>query len=75
MAVLTLRKINDRLDFDDSSQVKITRRAVKLTILASRVARSNNSMLRMLFYVAGRPLPGADPALARLRARSHGSPT
>lgn len=75
MAVLTLRKINDRLDFDDSSQVKITRRAVKLTILASRVARSNNSMLRMLFYVAGRQLPGADPALARLRARSHGSPT
>lgn len=75
MAVLTLRKINDRLDFDDSSQVKITRRAVKLTILASRVARGNNSMLRMLFYVAGRQLPGADPALARLRARSHGSPT
>lgn len=74
MAVLTLRKINGRLDFDDSSQVKITRRAVKLTILASRVARGNNAMLRALFYLAGRRLPGADPALARLRARDHGSP-
>jgi farnesyl-diphosphate farnesyltransferase len=75
MAVLTLRKINGRLDFDDSSQVKITRRAVKLTILASRIARGNNTMLRALFFVAGRHLPGADPVLARLRTRASGTPT
>ncbi len=69
MAVLTLRKINGRPDFSESSQVKITRRAVKATVLASRLAGRHDSLLRAIFYLAGRPLPATDPALAKLPSR------
>lgn len=57
MAVLTLRKIAKNPDFTASAEVKITRRAVKTTILTSRVLRSSDSGLRAAFALAGRGLP------------------
>jgi len=56
MAVLTLRKINKNSDFSRSAQVKISRRSVKATILATRLAGRNDTLLTLLFRVAGRGL-------------------
>ncbi|MEE9395816.1 MAG: phytoene/squalene synthase family protein [Methylococcales bacterium] len=49
MAVLTLKKIRGNLDFSDSSQVKISRKQVKATILATRLTARSNLALRLLF--------------------------
>ncbi len=57
MAVLTLRKIDKNLDFSASSQVKITRRAVKATIATSRLCRSSDLLLKAAFALAGTGLP------------------
>ncbi|WP_085215267.1 phytoene/squalene synthase family protein [Methylomagnum ishizawai] len=57
MAVLTLRKINRHLDFAVSSEVKITRRAVKVTILTSRLFRAYNPLLKASFALATAGLP------------------
>jgi 4,4'-diapophytoene synthase len=57
MAVFTLRKINNNLNFSQSNRVKISRRSVKATILATRLAGKNNTLLTLLFRVAGRGLP------------------
>lgn len=57
MAVLTLRKIAKHPDFIASSEVKITRRAVKATIFTSRVLRSSDAGLRAAFALAGWSLP------------------
>ena len=59
MAVLTLRKINGNLRFTRSSDVKITRRAVKATIATTRLTRSHDSLLRGVFHLAGLGLPRA----------------
>jgi farnesyl-diphosphate farnesyltransferase len=61
MAILTLRKIHQHLDFDQSSQVKITRKAVKTTIITSRILRRSDTGLRLAFALAGRGLPIAPP--------------
>ncbi len=57
MAELTLRKINQHRDFTDGTQVKISRRSVKMTVLGSRLAARHDSALRLLFRLAGRGLP------------------
>jgi farnesyl-diphosphate farnesyltransferase len=57
LAVLTLRKINNHLDYTDGSQVKIPRLSVKGTILATQLARQNGTLLELLFYLAAWPLP------------------
>ena len=57
LAVLTLRKINNHLDYTDGSQVKISRLSVKGTILATQLARQNGTLLKLLFYLVGWPLP------------------
>jgi farnesyl-diphosphate farnesyltransferase len=57
LAVLTLRKINNHLDYTDGSQVKISRLSVKGTILATQLARQNHTLLKLLFYLAAWPLP------------------
>jgi farnesyl-diphosphate farnesyltransferase len=57
MAVLTLRKINRNLGFSRSSEVKITRRAVKATIATTRFTRSHDALLRGVFNLAGLGLP------------------
>ena len=59
MAVLTLKKINNNLDFSQSAQVKISRRSVKATILATRLAGRNNTLLTQLFRFTGRGLSRA----------------
>jgi len=57
MAVLTLRKLNKHRDFRSGSQVKISRRSVKATVLTSRLTASHDSLLKTLFYLAGIGLP------------------
>lgn len=57
MAMLTLRKINQNIDFSDSSQVKITRNSVKATIIVSRLTRRSNLLLKTAFYLTGLGLP------------------
>lgn len=56
MAILTLRKINKNPDFSRSAEVKISRRSVKATIFATRLAGRNNTLLTLLFRAAGRGL-------------------
>jgi 4,4'-diapophytoene synthase len=59
LAVLTLRKINNHLHYTDGSQVKISRLSVKGTILATRLTVKNDSLLKLLFHIAGRRLSNA----------------
>ena len=49
MAVLTLRRIRQHLDFKSSSQVKISRNSVKATIFIAKTFGRNNAMLSLLF--------------------------
>ena len=60
MAILTLRKLNQNIYFSDSAQVKISRRAVKATILTSRLTLRSNLLLKTAFYLAGLGLPAAN---------------
>lgn len=57
MAVLTLRKIDKNPRFRVGSEVKISRRSVKLTAALCSMSASNNARLRTLFRGATRPLP------------------
>ncbi len=72
MAVLTLRKIKRNPGFTQSSQVKIGRRSVKATVVASRLAGSNNTLLALIFDLAsaGLSTPGwqYSPKLAQANA-------
>jgi farnesyl-diphosphate farnesyltransferase len=56
MAVLTLKKIKRHLDFNRSEQVKISRKSVKATILATRLTVRSNRLLGLLFDMTGREL-------------------
>lgn len=57
MAVLTLNKTLKHLNFSESSQVKITRKTVKATVLVSNMSVSNNLLLKILFKIIARNLP------------------
>jgi farnesyl-diphosphate farnesyltransferase len=57
MAVLTLRRIAEKLDFCRGEQVKISRRSVKATILVSNLASGSDFALRRIFYLLTRSLP------------------
>jgi farnesyl-diphosphate farnesyltransferase len=57
MALLTLRKIRRHPAFSDGAQVKISRRSVQLTVLASRLAVGNDGAIRALFHLAAAGLP------------------
>jgi len=72
MAVLTLRKIKQNLDFKHSDQVKITRKSVKATILATRLAGRSNMLLTLLFNLTARGLkaPGWTYSLPSSKANS-----
>lgn len=61
MAVLTLRNIHRHYDFRSGSEVKITRRSVRYTIAASRVAAGSNALIRAMFGIAAAGLPSAPP--------------
>ncbi|MFZ5556200.1 MAG: phytoene/squalene synthase family protein [Pseudomonadota bacterium] len=72
MAVLTLRKICQRLDYQAGDEVKISRRAVQaVTVLAGSGAGSNR-LLRLLFAAARAGLPGSVPD-ERARGAGHRS--
>ncbi len=60
MAVLTLKKIKQNLDFKHSDQVKITRNSVKATILATRLTGRSNTLLSLLFNLTSRELKTPD---------------
>ena len=57
MAILTLRNISEHPDFEKSSEVKITRRAVRTTIITSRLFRTSDRGLKAAFAYAGRGVP------------------
>ena len=57
MAVLTLRKIHDRPPQGNDEVVKISRRTVKATVLATSATATNDWMLRRLFAWASHGLP------------------
>jgi farnesyl-diphosphate farnesyltransferase len=61
LAVLTLRKIARNPGFTAGKQVKVSRSALRMTLLATNMAISNDWLLRRLFAAAARDLP-----LARL---------
>ena len=52
MAVLTLRKIRKNPNFKNSKDVKISRRQVKATILATNLSVRSNTLLTLLFNLA-----------------------
>lgn len=56
MAVLTLKKISQNLDFNHSDQVKISRNSVKATILTTKLIGRNNKLLSIVFNVVSRDL-------------------
>ena len=60
MAVLTLNKIKQNLDFNQSNQVKITRNSVKATILTTRLIGANNTLLSLVFNFVSRGLKTPD---------------
>jgi len=59
MALLTLRKINRNPGFTSGQQVKITRRAVAGTILATNAVVRHDRALRWMFNLAAHGLPDA----------------
>lgn len=60
MAILTLNKINQHRDFSEGTQVKITRRSVKATIVTTSLFASYNRVLGLLFKIASRNLPDVE---------------
>ncbi len=57
MAVLTLRKLNHQRDFADGAEVKISRRAVKATIVTTNLLVRSDRALGVLFRLASSGLP------------------
>ena len=60
MAVLTLRNIKNNLDFNDSNQVKITRKDVKTTVLVCKLTARSNTLLSLIFNLTSRSLTMPD---------------
>jgi farnesyl-diphosphate farnesyltransferase len=60
MAVLTLKKLKQNLNFNESSQVKISRNSVKATIVACKLTARSNLMLALLFNFASKDLKTPD---------------
>ncbi len=56
MALLTLKKIKQNLDFNQSSQVKINRRSVKATILVTKLTGRSNYLLSLVFNFLSKEL-------------------
>lgn len=67
MAMLTLRKINKNRAYSSGQEVKISRRAVRATVVTMSLAASHDSALKILFNLTARGLPyaskEADPEL------------
>lgn len=59
MAVLTLRKINERRSFNSGQDVKISRRSVFVSLFVIKLIARSNTLLRWAFRILARPLPPA----------------
>jgi farnesyl-diphosphate farnesyltransferase len=73
MALLTLRKINKKRNYQSGQEVKISRRTLKAIILVTHVTLRSNFLLKRLFGLAARglPLPAGMPGKpARMNADS-----
>ncbi len=57
MAVLTLQRVHRHPDFASGREVKISRRAVRLTVAATSAAVRSDRALRLMFATAARGLP------------------
>ena len=57
MAVLSLDKLNNHLDFSQGAEVKITRGSVRATITSTSLLVSNDWALKKLFHYTSRNLP------------------
>jgi farnesyl-diphosphate farnesyltransferase len=64
LAVLTLRKIHRHPTFRSGSEVKVSRRTVKATVLTTNLTLMSNRALRLMFARAADGLPLASDALA-----------
>lgn len=64
LAVLTLQRINQNLEFTAGAQVKVSRRAVAMTRLLTDLTGRNDWLLRRLFAHAARGLPFVSVAAA-----------
>jgi farnesyl-diphosphate farnesyltransferase len=64
LAVLTLRKIHRQPTFRSGSEVKVSRRTVKATVLTTNLTLMSNRALRLIFARAADGLPLAPIALA-----------
>lgn len=67
LALLTLRRIHGRPGYRSAAQVKISRRAVRLTIMSCNAVSGSNLLMRLLFAAAAAGLPrtridGGSPA-------------
>ena len=60
MSVLTLKNIKDDLNFNDSDQVKITRKDVKKTIFVCKATARSNTLLSLIFNLTSRSLKTPD---------------
>lgn len=60
MAVLTLKKIKQNLNFNQSTQVKISRNSVKATILITKVTVRSDLLLSLLFNQVSKELKTPD---------------
>jgi farnesyl-diphosphate farnesyltransferase len=58
MAVLTMQKVDENLDYTNGEQVKISRNSVKTTILLTNITVGSNFWLKKLFDFTRRGLPG-----------------
>jgi farnesyl-diphosphate farnesyltransferase len=72
LAVLTLRKLHANPTFRSGADVKVSRRTVKATVLATNLALQSNRALRLMFARAARGLPLAAETLRVPGAREPG---
>ena len=57
MAILTLKKINNHRHFNSGQEVKLSRRSVKATILATNLLTRQDKLLLALFKITASSLP------------------
>lgn len=69
LAVLTLRKLHAHPSFRSAAEVKVSRRTVKATVLATNLTLLSNRALKLVFARAadGLPLAVETPVIAGLR--------
>jgi farnesyl-diphosphate farnesyltransferase len=72
LAVLTLRNLHANPKFRSGAEVKVSRRTVKATVLATNLTLLSNRALKLIFARAADGLPLATEALAVADAREPG---